>query len=125
MFGIGLRGYDPAIRTQPSFSPYRTSELAGKLRCVVYLEFLDVLTSNPDVWSKTAFFLCYDENDGFFDHVVPPTVSRLACAGFINGRYDQRVLHGKFGIPRGTDRPWHARANDRDLSVEQGRLCEL
>ncbi len=36
-------------------------------------QFLDALTANPDVWSKTAFFLMYDENDGFFDHMVPPT----------------------------------------------------
>jgi phospholipase C len=36
-------------------------------------QVLDALTSAPDVWSKTAFFLVYDENDGFFDHVVPPT----------------------------------------------------
>jgi phospholipase C len=35
-------------------------------------QVLDALTSNPDVWSKTALFLTYDENDGFFDHVVPP-----------------------------------------------------
>jgi phospholipase C len=34
---------------------------------------LDALTSNPSVWSKTAFFLMYDENDGWFDHVPPPT----------------------------------------------------
>jgi phospholipase C len=34
---------------------------------------LDALTSNPEVWSKTAFFLMYDENDGWFDHVPPPT----------------------------------------------------
>ena len=34
---------------------------------------LDALTSNPAVWSKTAFIVTYDENDGFFDHVVPPT----------------------------------------------------
>jgi phospholipase C len=33
---------------------------------------LDVLTSNPDVWSRTVLFVTYDENDGFFDHVVPP-----------------------------------------------------
>jgi phospholipase C len=33
---------------------------------------LDALTSNPEVWSKTVFFIMYDENDGFFDHVVPP-----------------------------------------------------
>jgi phospholipase C len=30
------------------------------------------LTANPDVWSKTVFFLNFDENDGFFDHVPPP-----------------------------------------------------
>jgi phospholipase C len=34
---------------------------------------LDALTSNPAVWSKTALFLMYDENDGWFDHVPPPT----------------------------------------------------
>jgi phospholipase C len=34
---------------------------------------LDALTSNPTVWSKTALFLMYDENDGWFDHVPPPT----------------------------------------------------
>ncbi|HEY3004629.1 MAG TPA: phospholipase C, phosphocholine-specific [Kribbellaceae bacterium] len=34
-------------------------------------QVLDALTSNPAVWSKTALFITYDENDGFFDHVVP------------------------------------------------------
>ena len=33
---------------------------------------LDALTANPEVWSKTALLITYDENDGFFDHVVPP-----------------------------------------------------
>jgi phospholipase C len=37
-------------------------------------QVLDALTANPAVWSKTALFLTYDENDGFFDHMVPPTV---------------------------------------------------
>jgi phospholipase C len=36
-------------------------------------QFLDALTANPDVWSKTVVFLNYDENDGFFDHIVPQT----------------------------------------------------
>jgi phospholipase C len=36
-------------------------------------QVLDALTSNREVWSKTALFLTYDENDGFFDHMVPPT----------------------------------------------------
>ena len=33
---------------------------------------LSALTAHPQVWSKTVFFLNYDENDGFFDHVPPP-----------------------------------------------------
>ncbi|MGP3980135.1 phosphocholine-specific phospholipase C [Streptomyces sp. KR80] len=37
-------------------------------------QVLDALTSNPDVWARTALFISYDENDGFFDHVVPPYV---------------------------------------------------
>ena len=36
-------------------------------------QVLDALTSNPEVWSRTVLFLTYDENDGFFDHMVPPT----------------------------------------------------
>jgi phospholipase C len=36
-------------------------------------EALDILTSKPDLWRKTVFILCYDENDGYFDHVPPFT----------------------------------------------------
>ncbi|MEE4591356.1 phospholipase C, phosphocholine-specific [Streptomyces sp. DSM 41524] len=35
-------------------------------------QVLDALTSDPEVWSRTALLITYDENDGFFDHVVPP-----------------------------------------------------
>ncbi len=34
-------------------------------------EALDILTQDPKVWKKTIFILCYDENDGYFDHVPP------------------------------------------------------
>jgi phospholipase C len=34
-------------------------------------ETLNILTRNPEVWSKTIFILTYDENDGYFDHVPP------------------------------------------------------
>jgi DNA topoisomerase IB len=34
---------------------------------------IDAIAANPDVWAKTVFILSYDENDGLFDHVVPPT----------------------------------------------------
>ncbi|MEU6283737.1 phosphocholine-specific phospholipase C [Streptomyces sp. NPDC047028] len=35
-------------------------------------QVLDALTADPDVWARTALLITYDENDGFFDHVVPP-----------------------------------------------------
>jgi phospholipase C len=34
---------------------------------------IDAIAANPDVWAKTVFILSYDENDGLFDHVPPPT----------------------------------------------------
>jgi phospholipase C len=34
-------------------------------------ETLNILTKNPELWSKTVFILTYDENDGYFDHVPP------------------------------------------------------
>lgn len=36
-------------------------------------QFLDALTANPEVWSRTVLLLTWDENDGFFDHKTPPT----------------------------------------------------
>src|SRR3546814_6707603 len=48
----------------PKYSPAAGAEfIASKL---------DAIAANPDVWAKTAFILCYDENDGLFDHVPPP-----------------------------------------------------
>jgi phospholipase C len=44
-------------------------------------QFLDALTANPDVWSKTVFLVTWDENDGFFDHVVPPVPPQSRAQG--------------------------------------------
>jgi phospholipase C len=44
-------------------------------------QVLDALTADPDVWSKTALIICYDENDGFFDHLVPPFPASGPAAG--------------------------------------------
>ncbi|MEW2517218.1 phosphocholine-specific phospholipase C [Actinacidiphila alni] len=44
-------------------------------------QVLDALTSNPEVWSRTALFITYDENDGYFDHVVPPYAPLTATGG--------------------------------------------
>ncbi|MGB7191055.1 MAG: alkaline phosphatase family protein, partial [Acidobacteriaceae bacterium] len=44
-------------------------------------QVLDALTAHPEVWSRTVVFLMYDENDGFFDHMVPPTPARSRAQG--------------------------------------------
>lgn len=47
-------------------SPYRGADFTH--------EVLEAITSNPETWSKTVFFLTFDENDGFFDHLPAPAV---------------------------------------------------
>ena len=57
-------------------------------------QVLDALTSNPEVWSKTALFITYDENDGFFDHVVAAVPAGLGRAGPVDRRHRaRRALH--------------------------------
>jgi len=34
---------------------------------------LEALAASDDLWHTTVFVISYDENDGFFDHVAPPT----------------------------------------------------
>ena len=53
---------------------------------------LDALTANPDVWAKTALLLTYDENDGFFDHVVPAPTRTWRPPGPVDGGARQRIL---------------------------------
>jgi phospholipase C len=45
---------------------------------------LEALTEDPNVWSRTVLFINYDENDGLFDHVVPP-MPPLTTEGEANG----------------------------------------
>jgi phospholipase C len=42
---------------------------------------LDALTSNPEVWAQTVLIVNFDENDGFFDHLVAPTAPTSAATG--------------------------------------------
>jgi phospholipase C len=44
-------------------------------------QFIDALASNPELWSKTALFINYDEAGGFFDHMVPPTPPQTRAQG--------------------------------------------
>jgi phospholipase C len=49
-------------------------------------QLLTTLVSNPEVWSKTVLFHMYDENDGFFDHVPPPTPPKGTPGEFLTAR---------------------------------------
>ena len=44
-------------------------------------QVLDILTASPEVWSKTVLLYVFDENDGFFDHMVPPTPPQSRAEG--------------------------------------------
>ncbi|MGD0881933.1 MAG: alkaline phosphatase family protein [Acidimicrobiales bacterium] len=46
-------------------------------------QVLDTLVSNPEVWASTVLFIMYDENDGFFDHVPPPTPPAGTAGEFV------------------------------------------
>jgi phospholipase C len=48
-------------------------------------QVLEALWSNPKLWARTAFILNYDENDGQFDHVAPPTPEPGTAGEFIAG----------------------------------------
>ncbi|OHV37030.1 MULTISPECIES: phosphocholine-specific phospholipase C [Pseudofrankia] len=58
---------------------------------------LDALTSNPDVWSKTVLLVTYDENDGFFDHLVPPHPNSELIPGASTVKTDNEVYRGPLG----------------------------
>jgi phospholipase C len=46
---------------------------------------VDAIAANPDVWVKTVFILTYDGNEGYFDHVLPPTPPGGTADEFIGG----------------------------------------
>ncbi|MBP0456685.1 alkaline phosphatase family protein [Streptomyces montanisoli] len=63
---------------------------------------IEAVASNPEVWRKTAFILDYDENDGLFDHVVPPTPRAGTADEFIDGL----PIGGGFRVPCVIISPW-------------------
>ncbi len=80
-------------------------------------QVLDAITANPTVWSQTALFLTYDENDGFFDHMPPPAVPSYNANGTLAGASTMPLAGEYFSDPTrqylnpadtisGTVRPW-------------------
>ena len=60
---------------------------------------LDALTADPEVWSRTALFITYDENDGFFDHMVPGYAPMTPEDGASNVDTSMEFYHGEAGLP--------------------------
>jgi phospholipase C len=44
-------------------------------------QVVDILVANPEVFSKTVLIVNYDEADGSFDHIVPPSPPPTPAAG--------------------------------------------
>jgi phospholipase C len=64
---------------------------------------LNALTSDPDVWSKTALLITFDENDGFFDHVVGPYPDVGGLAGRSTVSLEHELFEGEAGTPGGSN----------------------
>jgi phospholipase C len=54
----------------------------------------DILVSNPDLFSKTVFLINYDEADGSFDHILPPTPPQTAAHGASTVSIENEILTG-------------------------------
>lgn len=71
-------------------------------------EILDILTQNPEVWKKTIFIITYDENDGYYDHVPPFSISdnKVPGTGKCAPEIDTEIEHVRLanelaqGIPQ-------------------------
>jgi phospholipase C len=60
---------------------------------------LDALTANPEVWSKTVFLYMFHENDGFFDHMVPPTPPPSRAGGISTVATTNELFTGSPSYP--------------------------
>jgi phospholipase C len=64
-------------------------------------QVIDALTKNPDVWSKTVLFITYDEEGGFFDHLVPPTPPQTRAQGLSTVAITNEIFPGDAGHASG------------------------
>ncbi|MBF6334129.1 alkaline phosphatase family protein [Nocardia transvalensis] len=65
---------------------------------------INALAANPQLWAKTVFIVTYDENDGLFDHVVPPLPPAGEPGEFVRGE----PIGGGYRVPTIIVSPWTA-----------------
>ena len=68
---------------QASEHPGYSTAVAGEAAA---RQVLEALVSHPKTWSRTALFITWDENGGFFDHVAPPTPPRGTKGEYLSVR---------------------------------------
>ncbi|GAB2897210.1 phospholipase C, phosphocholine-specific [Paraburkholderia jirisanensis] len=99
----------PNVSEHPSYFPSDGANFISQV--------LDALTANPTVWSQTAFFITYDEEDGIFDHGLRPAVPSYDASGNVMGGSTMSLAGEYFSDPArtyleaadtvsGTVRPW-------------------
>ncbi len=67
---------------------------------------LAAVAANPELWAHTVFILAYDENDGLFDHVPPPTAPPGTPGEYVDGE----PVGAGFRVPCIVISPWTAGA---------------
>jgi phospholipase C len=64
-------------------------------------QVIDILADAPEIWSKMALFLTYDEEGGFFDHLVPPTPPQTRAQGLSTVPITNEIYPGDPDHPAG------------------------
>ena len=64
-------------------------------------QVVDILASTPEIWSKMALFVTYDEDGGFFDHLVPATPPQTRAQGLSTAPTTNEIFPGDAVHPAG------------------------
>jgi phospholipase C len=86
---VAPEGYCEHPNWEPDFGAWYVSQV------------IDILSSNPDVWSRMALFITYDEEGGFFDHLVPPTPPTSPTVGRSTVAITNEIFGGDLDHPAG------------------------
>jgi len=82
-----------AYSEHPNWEPDFGSWYAGQV--------IEILAAHPEVWSEMALFVTYDEEGGFFDHLVPPTPPASRDQGLSTVPVTNEIFPGNADHPAG------------------------